>query len=165
MILSPKKQNKSILLGLIIVFNLFGLQAQNLITVPFINGFVGDNTANNASNNAYYLSGTGGLGWSNIQFAQNSNTNVFVAQGNDIIGMVLITDASGVEHTIDGFIKWRTPSGNSPHTMVFQPAANATATLATNSFNGSSSYTINSTKYIGTSNFSSARNSNRKCCY
>jgi hypothetical protein len=149
MIFSSKKQIKSILFGLLIVFNLFGLQAQNLITVPFTNGFVGDNTANNASNNAYYLSGTSGLGWTNVQFAQNSNTNVFVAQGNDIIGMVLITDASGVEHTIDGFIKWRTPSGNSPHTMVFQPAANATATLATNSFNGSSNYTINSTKYIG----------------
>ncbi|MEN9995053.1 MAG: hypothetical protein RL762_1710, partial [Bacteroidota bacterium] len=149
MIFSTKKQYKSILLGLIIVFNLFVLQAQNLITVPFSNGFVGDNTANNASNNAYYLSGTGGLGWSNVQFEQNSNLNVFVAQGNDIIGSVLITDAAGVEHAINGFIKWRTPSGNSPYTLVFQPAAGISATLATNSFNGSSSYTINDVKYIG----------------
>ena len=125
------------------------LYSQNLISVPFNNGFVGNNTGNNSSSNAYYLSGGLGLGWTNVQFAQNSSGNVFVAQGNDIIGMVLITDANGVEHTINGFIKWRTPSGNSPNTPVFQPATGTNITLATNGFNGASTYLINDTRYIG----------------
>ena len=84
---------------------------QNLITVPFTNGFVGLNTGNNSAGSCYYFSGAQGLGWTNVQFAQNSPTNIFVAQGNDIIGSVLITDFNGVEYEIPGFIKWRTPSG------------------------------------------------------
>ena len=97
----------------ILVFSIFflsSLHAQNLISVPFTNGFVGNNVANNSSDNAYYLSGVSGLGWSNVQFTQNSSSTIFVAQGNDIIGTVLITDNNGTEHSIDGFIKWRAPS-------------------------------------------------------
>ncbi|MFM1771028.1 MAG: hypothetical protein RLZZ71_170, partial [Bacteroidota bacterium] len=122
---------------------------QNIITVPFNNGFVGLNTANNAADQCYYLSGAGGLGWTNVQFTQNSPTNIFVAQGNDIIGSVLITASNGVEYSIPGFIKWRTPSGNNPATMVFSPSAGSTYTLATNGFNGSSTYTITDLTYIG----------------
>jgi gliding motility-associated-like protein len=141
---------------LILIFSFFlstNLSAQNLITVPFSNGFVGIEGSNTATT-AYYLSGnssSGGLGWSNIQFAQNSSSNQFVglAQGNDIPGMVLITDANGVEHTINGFIKWRTPSGNSPHTMVFQPSTGTNVTLETNTTLAPANYTINDTKYIG----------------
>lgn len=119
------------------------VNAQNLISVPFNNGFVGNNVANNKATSSYY---TNSLGWSKVEFAQNSSSNVFVAQGNDIIGMVRITDANGVEHSINGFIKWRAPSG-SVTTMVFSPSQ--TATLATNGSNGSASYVINNTKYIG----------------
>lgn len=116
--------------------------------MPFDNGFVGDNGGNNACDSAYYLTGAQGLGWSSIQFTQTNNSSVFVAQGNDIVGAVKITDNNGVEFLIPGFIKWRTPSGNNPHTMVFQPSP-GTYTLATNSFNGSAQYTIDETKYIG----------------
>jgi Calx-beta domain len=142
--------NKFLLISsLIALSSIFSVTvAQNLITVPFNNGFVGTNTANNVSSNSFYLSGASGLGWTNVQFAQNSTANIFVAQGNDIIGMVLITDNNGVEHTINGFIKWRAPSG-SVTTICFQPAAGTNATLATNSNNGSSTYLINDTKYIG----------------
>jgi hypothetical protein len=122
--------------------------AQNTIAVPFDNGFVGDNTGNNSSGNCYYHSGAQGLGWTDVQFTQTTNGNVFVAQGNDIIGSVLITDNSGIVHEIPGFIKWRTPSGNNPHTMVFQPGV-GTYSLATNGYNGSSTYTIDENKYIG----------------
>ena len=87
------------------------------------------------------------MGWSNVQFVQNSPTGVFVAQGNDIIGSVLITDSNGTKHTINGFVKWRTPSGNSPSTLVFSPSQSVT--LATNSANGSATYTLDDTKYIG----------------
>jgi hypothetical protein len=122
--------------------------AQNTIAVPFDNGFVGDNTGNNSSGNCYYHSGAQGLGWSDVQFTQTNNGNVFVAQGNDIVGSVLITDNSGVVHEIPGFIKWRTPSGNNPHTMVFQPGV-GTYLLATNGYNGMATYTIDENKYIG----------------
>ncbi|MFM2196005.1 MAG: hypothetical protein RL092_1605, partial [Bacteroidota bacterium] len=121
---------------------------QNLITVPFTNGFVGLNTGNNSAGSCYYFSGAQGLGWTNIQFAQNSPTNIFVAQGNDIIGSVLITDFNGVEYEIPGFIKWRAPSGQVT-TMVFEPSAGSVFSLATNGFNGSNSYSINSTNYLG----------------
>ena len=124
------------------------VNAQNTLSIPFGNGFVGINTGGNSSGSAYYLTGAQSLGWSNIQFAQNTNGNVFVAQGNDIIGFVKITDFNGVQHEIPGFIKWRTPSGNNPHTICFQPSP-GTFTLATNSFNGSAQYVIDDTKYIG----------------
>jgi hypothetical protein len=88
------------------------------------------------------------LGWTNLQFAQNSSASTFTTQGNDIIGSVLITDASGTEHTVNGFIKWRAPSG-SVTTMVFQPTSGTNITLATNGTNGAASYTITDTKYIG----------------
>ena len=130
------------------VFLMSLLNAQNTLSIPFGNGFVGVNTGGNSSGSAYYLTGAQGLGWSNIQFAQNTTGNVFVAQGNDIIGFVKITDFNGVQHEIPGFIKWRTPSGNNPHTICFEPSP-GTFTLATNSFNGSAQYVIDDTKYIG----------------
>jgi hypothetical protein len=39
-----------------LLFSFTVVESQNLISVPFTNGFVGDNTANNQSTNAYYLS-------------------------------------------------------------------------------------------------------------
>ncbi|MFM7770018.1 MAG: Calx-beta domain-containing protein, partial [Bacteroidota bacterium] len=148
MFLKSIKSKAWVLVGLLIFF-LNTTQGQNLITVPFNNGFVGTNTGNNSASNCYYFSGVGGLGWTNVQFAQNSPTNIFVAQGNDIIGSVLITDANGVEWEIPGFIKWRTPSGGSPSTMVFAPNVGSSFTLATNGFNGASTYTITNGNYIG----------------
>jgi hypothetical protein len=117
--------------------------AQNIISIPFNNGFVGDNTAQNVSSNSVYLSS---LGWTNVQFAQSTSGTTFTAQGNDIIGMIYITDANGVEHTINGYVKWRAPSG-SVTALVFSPSSSAV--LATNGSNGSSTYTISSSKYVG----------------
>ena len=131
-----------------LLFSFTVVEGQNLITVPFNNGFVGNNSANNVAVNSFYLTGASGLGFTNVQFAQNSNSNIFVAQGNDIIGMVLITDSNGVEHTINGFVKWRAPSGQ-VSTMVFQPGTGTNISLATNGNNGANNYTITDTKYIG----------------
>ena len=145
-VISPMKR---LIYGILILFltntNGYG---QNIISVPFPNGFIGNSTGNNSANSCYYLTGAQGVGWSEVQFTQANNGNVFTAQGNDIVGEVLITDNLGVTFQIPGFIKWRTPSGNNPHTMVFQPAP-GTYTLATNGFNGNSSYTIDENKYIG----------------
>ncbi|MFM6946911.1 MAG: tandem-95 repeat protein [Flavobacteriales bacterium] len=141
-------RSKQLLLSIFFASISFLAFSQNLITVPFSNGFVGNNTANNVSSNSFYLSGASGLGWTNVQFAQNSTSNIFVAQGNDIIGMVLITDNNGIEHTINGFVKWRAPSG-SVTTICFQPQTGTNITLATNGNNGSATYNITDTKYIG----------------
>ena len=128
------------------LFTSTNMFSQNLISVPFTNGFVGDNTANNVSSNSKYLTA---LGWSNVQFSQNSPTLQFIelAQGNDIPGTVLITDFLGIQYSIPGFIKWRTPSGNNITTPVFVPTTGAT--LATNSSNGSANYSITTNSYIG----------------
>lgn len=141
---------KQVFLSVIVIawFSTFKLLAQNYVSVPFGNGFVGVNGGNSVSNNSYYLSGASGIGWSNLQFAQATTSTVFVTQGNDIVGFVQITDFNGVQHTIDGFIKWRTPSGNNPHTMVFQPSTGPHV-LATNGAYGINSYTIDPNKYIG----------------
>lgn len=140
---------KHLILNLLILFVTNTIvYGQNTISVPFPNGFIGINSGNNSATSCYYLSGAQGVGWSNVQFSQTTNGTIFTAQGNDIIGEVIITDNLGAIHQIPGYIKWRTPSGNNPHTMVFQPAP-GTFTLATNGFNGSSTYTIDETKYIG----------------
>ncbi len=109
------------------------------IRVSFNEGFVGVNAANNKSTSANYLTS---YGWSKFKFTQTSNTTVFIAQGNDIIGNVVITDANNVIHTIPGYIKWRAPSGT-VSTIVFTPSTSKT--LATTS----GTYTIDATKYIG----------------
>ena len=115
-------------------------QSSSLVSVSFNEGFVGDNTGNNSASNAVYLSS---LGWTNIKFTQLSSSGVFVSQGNDIIGEVLITDFNGVVHSINGFIKWRSPSGNSPSTMVFSPSSSHQLITS------SGFYDIDSSKYIG----------------
>jgi large repetitive protein len=122
-------------------------QAQNTISAPFLasQGFVGIKTGANSASNCLY---TGALGFSNVYFFQNSTTNVFEAQGNDIIGVIYITDFNGVQHEIPGFLKWRTPNG-SVTTFVYEPGAGASFTLATNGSNGSSNYIIDDTKYVG----------------
>jgi len=117
-----------------------------LITVSFASGFVGVNTGTNSSSPVYSY---GELGWTNVQFTQNSPSNVFVAQGNDIIGTVLVTDVDGTEHAIPGFVKWRTPSGSSPSTMVFQPSAGATLDTDANGTYTSATYAIATTSYLG----------------
>ena len=133
-----------IILFIFIVSLTTNSQAQNTISVPFLEGFVGDNSATNKATNSIYLTA---LGWSNIQFSQNSPQFVFVAQGNDIPGTVLITDFGGTEHAIPGFIKWRAPSGGNITTPVFEPTSGGV--LATNSSNGSATYSITTMSYIG----------------
>ena len=62
---------------LILIFTIFistNISGQNLISVPFSEGFVGDNTANNVSSNSFYLAS---LGWTNVQFTQNSPVFTF----------------------------------------------------------------------------------------
>ncbi len=132
----------SLCLAAFLVSSTFESQAQYNLSVSFNDGFVGDNVANNKSTSSTTLTAKG---WSLAQFTQNSTASIFTAQGNDIIGNVVLKDASGVMHTIPGFVKWRAPSG-SVTTLVFSPDVSVSETLA---ITGGGTYTINSTKYIG----------------
>ncbi len=121
------------------------VNAQNVLSVPFSNGFVGDNTGNNSAGNCYY---TNSLGFTNLQFVQNSTGTQFVEQGNDIVGSVVFYDAAGTYRSIPGFVKWRAPSGTVT-TMVFRPSSATVTNVATNGSNGAATYPISSSKYIG----------------
>lgn len=101
--------------------------AITIVSVSFSNGFVGDATKSNEASAASYLTA---LGWSNFQFQQATDNGQFGgSQGNDLSGTILITDALGVQHRIDGVINWRAPSG-SVSTMVFYATGSATHSLA-----------------------------------
>ncbi len=54
----------------LLTFLFLSVNTQNLITVPFNNGFVGDKSANGNSTKAYNSAGAAGvgLGWSNVHF-------------------------------------------------------------------------------------------------
>ncbi|HJV00358.1 MAG TPA: Calx-beta domain-containing protein [Burkholderiaceae bacterium] len=109
--------------------------ATSTVSVSFADGFVGDYFKNNEAINSQYMSA---LGWSKLQFAQTTDNGQFGGtQGNDYSGQIIVTDALGVVHTIDGVINWRAPSG-SVSTMVFY-ATGSGQTLATT---GGGSYTI-----------------------
>jgi len=102
--------------------------ATTIVSVSFSNGFLGDATKNNESSNSSYLTA---LGWSNFQFQQATNNGQFGgSQGNDLSGTILITDAAGVQHAINGVINWRAPSG-SVSTMVFYATGTTNHVLAT----------------------------------
>lgn len=117
--------------------NLF---SQNTLSVPFTSGFVGTVSGNNSATGCVTFAS---LGWSEIYFNQSTNGSVFVSQGNDIIGNVVIKDASGVTHSIPGFVKWRAPSG-SPTCLVFAPSSSHNLSVS-----GGGSYNVSASKYIG----------------
>ncbi len=142
---SIQKQLRSFSFLMFIFFLALASNAQNILSVPFNNGFVGTNSGTNSASSCFY---TNSIGFNNLQFVQNSSSNVFVAQGNDIIGSVVFYDNSGIYRSIPGFVKWRAPSGTVT-TMVFQPSVTAGVVVNTNGANGSSTYTIDNNKYIG----------------
>lgn len=103
--------------------------ATTTVSVSFANGFVGNAARTTEADQAYYLTN---LGWRNVQFQQSTDNGLFGgSQGNDYSGTILITDAAGVQHRIDGVVNWRAPSGN-VSTMVFY-STGAGHTLATTS--------------------------------
>lgn len=101
--------------------------AKTIVSVSFSNGFVGTATNTNVSSASSYLNA---LGWSNFQFQQATDNGLFGGtQGNDLSGTILITDALGVQHRIDGVINWRAPSGD-VSTVVFYATGSTFHSLA-----------------------------------
>lgn len=85
------------------------LRAQNLISVPFTNGFIGTRGSSAGTANNVLTFAT--LGISRIFFIQNSSTNQFELQGNDIPGTLRIVRTSGSTIDMPASANWRNSSG------------------------------------------------------
>ncbi|WEF31939.1 Calx-beta domain-containing protein [Pseudoduganella chitinolytica] len=97
--------------------------ALSTVSVSFTDGFIGTASKSNEASGASLMSA---LGWSNVQFQQDTSNGSF----GGTQGTILITDAAGITHRIDSVIAWRAPNGT-PSTMVFYATGPATHTLAT----------------------------------
>ena len=92
--------------------------AQNIISVPFTQGFIGTrgSSAGTANNVLTYQT----LGISRTFFIQNSSTNSFELQGNDIPGTLRIVRTDGVTLDIPASANWRN-SGGTTYLMGILP--------------------------------------------
>ncbi len=113
------------------------------VSVSFNNGFIGANTNNQPNATGAFATSTSGI--TKLSFGQNSSSNVFELQGNDLPGTVTFTDNNNVSHSIAGFLNWRETQGATIRTIVFRPATGTNVTIATTSGN----YNILATSAIG----------------
>ena len=95
------------------------LRAQNILSVPFNNGFIGA-TGSNAgqSNNVQSLAS---YGIARIFFIQNSTTSSFQIQGNDIAGTIRFVGTNGTTLDIPGAAVWRQNNGATTYLVGFVP--------------------------------------------
>jgi hypothetical protein len=103
--------------------------AQQEISVPFSAGFVADigsnvQQANNLTNFAT-------LGIQRALFAQTSATGIFTAQGNDIVGRVILVCTNGSTFSIPGAISWRHTSGSTVNAFGFIPSSTTAVNCGT----------------------------------
>ncbi len=121
------------------------MSAQNTLSVPFTNGFVG--TVGNNSAKADNIQSFSTLGLTKVDFVQNSSGAVFEIQGNDIPGLVRFVSITGQSLDIEGAIVWRVNSGSTIEIFGFIPA---TTTSAVNlSTIGASNYVLDASSNIG----------------
>ena len=121
------------------------MSAQNTLSVPFTNGFVG--TVGNNSGKADNIQSFSTLGLTKVDFVQNSSGAVFEIQGNDIPGLVRFVSTTGQSLDIEGAIVWRVNSGSTIEIFGFIPA---TTTSAVNlSTIGASNYVLDASSNIG----------------
>ena len=120
--------------------------AQNIITVPFTNGFIGQQGSNpQTAQNVQNLST---LGIQVAYFAQNSSGAIFEVQGNDIVGTVtLVSSATGQTLDIPGAVVWRVTQMGNIEVIGFIPdPANPVTNLSSI---GLPAYQIDSNSNIG----------------
>ena len=123
------------LVGLIFTNFVFG---QIPVSVPFNEGFVGRQGTNKNSVDNYLIFTNSTLNINKAYFVQYvSSGNVFVAQGNDIIGFVKFEFTNGKTLEIPGYINWQEKSGNTTLLLGFIPAN--TTRINLRDYNGSSS--------------------------
>jgi hypothetical protein len=107
------------------------LAAQNVISVPFTNGFVGTrgSSAGTANNVLTYAT----LGIDRAFFIQNSSTTQFQLQsglqGNDIYGTLRLVRTSGATIDIPAVANWRQNDGNYTYLIGILPRPTSPVTL------------------------------------
>ncbi len=84
--------------------------AQNSVSVPFTNGFIGNRSASAGTSNNVLTFST--LGIARIFFIQNSSTNAFEIQGNDIPGIMRIVRSNGTTLDLPASVNWRNSGGS-----------------------------------------------------
>jgi hypothetical protein len=103
------------------------LQAQNVISVPFTNGFIGTRGSSAGTSNNVLTYTT--LGIVRTFFIQNSSTNTFELQGNDIPGTLRIVRTDGTALDIPASANWRN-SGGTTYLIGILPRPAAPITFA-----------------------------------
>ena len=90
------------------------------VSVPFSSGFIGTEGQNPQKADNIKIFST--LDVDRADFFQNSSSNQFELQGNDISGSVRLLLQGGSEVVIDGAIVWRDSQGATLHAFGFIPA-------------------------------------------
>ncbi|MDF1505191.1 YDG domain-containing protein [Roseisolibacter sp. H3M3-2] len=119
--------------------------AQNLVSVPFTNGFVGTRGSSAGTGNAVLTFAT--LGISRAFFIQSSSTNSFELQGNDIPGTLRLVRTNGTTLDVPASANWRN-SGGSTYLIGILPRPAAPITF---SYGGGSIQITDGTVNGGTS--------------
>ena len=137
---------KSIFLGLLLVIVSPQIKAQNNISVPFVDGFIG--VRGNNTQSADNIQNFSTLGIERVYFSQNSSGNIFEVQGNDIVGTItLVSSVTGQTLDVPGAIVWRITSGSTLEILGFIPAVgNPVANLSSI---GLTSYQLDSDSNYG----------------
>jgi hypothetical protein len=105
------------------------LRAQNLISVPFTDGFIGTRGSSAGTANGVLTYAT--LGIARTFFIQSSSTNTFELQGNDIPGTLRIVRTDGTTLDIPASANWRNSGGTTYLIgMLPRPASPITLTYA-----------------------------------
>jgi hypothetical protein len=86
------------------------LGAQNQVSVPFTNGFIG--TRGSSAGSAEGVKTFATLGIARLFFIQSSSTNQFELQGNDIPGTLRIVRTNGTTIDMPASANWRMNSGS-----------------------------------------------------
>jgi hypothetical protein len=104
------------------------LQAQNVISVPFTNGFVGTRGSSAGTSNNVLTFAT--LGIARTFFIQNSSTNQFEElQGNDISGTLRIVRTNGTTLDIPASANWRINTGSTTDLIGILPRPSSPITF------------------------------------
>ena len=94
--------------------------AQNILTLPFQDGFIGVQGAN--PQQATNVQNFSTLGVEVAYFQQNSSGALFEIQGNDIVGtVILVSSVTGETLEVPGAVVWRVTTGGTFEIIGFIP--------------------------------------------
>ena len=103
-----------------ILLGMIPAMAQNIITVPFVDGFIGVQGSNPQT--AQNVQNFSTLGVEVAYFQQNSSGAIFEVQGNDIVGtVILVSSVTGQTMDVPGAIVWRVTSMGNIEVIGFIP--------------------------------------------